>query len=324
MAVAVNAGRVDFDGTLDFSSIGAAARVVRHDFDSATAEEIVQRCVDAKATVLITKEVSVSADTIAHLPSTVVLICEAGTGFNNIDIVAARAKGITVCNVPDYSSRAVAQLVLAYALNHSVSMLSQQRMLAAGNRENFTDAVRVPLFELEGKTIGLVGGRGTIGSKVAELCLGLGMKVLVSSRRPAGPKDNPLIEVTTSLEHLLRTSDIVSLHCPLNEETKHLIDGPALRRMKRTAYLINTSRGGLVDQDALIDALRSDDIGGAALDVQAVEPPPADCPLYSMPNVCLTPHIGWKRKETRQRLLDIVAENITAFQGGRPVNVVNP
>ena len=325
VAVVVNAARVDFEGDLDLNSIRAVARVVLHNDDHPSEDVLVQRVVDASATIVITKEIPVPRSAIARLPTSVRLICEAGTGFNNIDIVAAREMGILVCNVPDYSSTAVAQLVLAFLLNHSVSLPAQQHMLSAGDRRNFTDRVQVPLFELQGKTIGLVGGRGTIGRKVTELCLALGMRVIVSSRHPvaASNGDDPRVEITTSLGHLLAASDFVSLHCPLTNETRNLIDAAALTLMKPTAYLINTARGGMIDQDALITALAAGTIAGAALDVQAEEPPPADCPLYTLPNVCLTPHIGWERKESRQRLLDAVASNMKAFVDGEPRNIVN-
>eukprot|EP00434_Breviolum_minutum_P034537 symbB.v1.2.030573.t1/scaffold3463.1/size92345/3 len=186
-------------------------------------------------------------------------------------------------------------------------------MLQKGNRDNFTKSLQVPHFELQGKVLGLIGGSGGIGSKVASLAEAIGMKVVITSR---SPKPNVL-----PLEELLRTSDFVSLHCPLNAETKHLINKDTLKLMKPTAYLINTGRGSLIKESELIEALESKTIAGAGLDVQETEPPSADNPLYGLENVILTPHIGWKRLETRQRLMDIVADNLTSFLAGKPVNV---
>ncbi|CAL1146449.1 unnamed protein product [Cladocopium goreaui] len=181
-------------------------------------------------------------------------------------------------------------------------------MLQKGDRDNFTKSLQVPHFELQGKVLGLIGGSGGIGSKVAALAEAIGMKVVITSR---SPKPNAL-----PLEELLRTSDFVSLHCPLNADTKHLINKDTLKLMKPTAYLINTGRGSLIKEPELIEALQNKTIAGAGLDVQETEPPAADNPLYSLENVILTPHIGWKRLETRQRLMDIVADNLTAYLSG--------
>jgi len=256
----------------------------------------------------------VSGSVIAQFPDSVKLIQEAGTGFNNIDLAAAKAKGITVCNCPAYSSDAVAQLVITFVLNFSCSMVPQMRMLSQGNRDNFTKCLQVPHFELGGKTIGLIGGSGGIGSKVASLAEAMGMKVIITSR---SPKPNAV-----PLEELLRTSDFVSLHCPLNDETRGIINKATLGLMKPTAFLINTGRGPLVKEDELIEVLKAGQIAGAGLDVQEVEPPANDSPLYQLENVILTPHIGWKRLETRQRLMDIVTANLDAFAKGNPINVV--
>jgi len=188
------------------------------------------------------------------------------------------------------------------------------RMLAKGDLDNFTKCLQVPHFELQGKTLGLIGGSGGIGSKVAEIASSLGMKVIITSR---SPKPNAV-----PLEELLRTSDFVSLHCPLNADTKHLMDKSKLGMMKSTAFLINTGRGGLVKEEDLIEVLTDRGIAAAALDVQDPEPPSPESPLYKLDNLILTPHIGWKRLETRQRLMDIVADNVAAFLKGDPVNVV--
>eukprot|EP00401_Gymnodinium_catenatum_P079456 CAMPEP_0117516112 /NCGR_PEP_ID=MMETSP0784-20121206/30926_1 /TAXON_ID=39447 /ORGANISM="" /LENGTH=315 /DNA_ID=CAMNT_0005311947 /DNA_START=36 /DNA_END=979 /DNA_ORIENTATION=+ len=310
-AVIVNAGRLDFDQGLDLSKLAAHVEVTRFESDP-TPDEILSRVEGQN--IVITKEIPVPGDIIAMFPESVKLIQEAGTGFNNVDLEAAKAKGITVCNCPAYSSDAVAHLVITFILNFSCSMVPQMRMLAKGNRDNFSKCLQVPHFELGGKTLGLIGGSGGIGGKVADIARNLGMKVVITSRSPK-PDAVPLDE-------LLQTSDFVSLHCPLNAETKHTINKPRLEMMKKTAFLINTGRGGLIMESDLIEALQNGVIAGAGLDVQETEPPAPDNPLYTLENVILTPHIGWKRLETRQRLMDIVADNIAAFNQSSPVNVV--
>mmetsp|Transcript_8924 Transcript_8924/g.16032 ORF Transcript_8924/g.16032 Transcript_8924/m.16032 type:complete len:328 (+) Transcript_8924:47-1030(+) len=319
-AVLVNAFRLDFNPNqpLDLQRLEALIDLARFDSD-ATADEIVQRAEGQE--ILITKEIPVPADAIKRLPDSVRLICEAGTGFNNIALDAARERGITVCNCPAYSTDAVAQLVITFMLNFSCSLVPQQRMLFEGNRENFSKALQLPHFELAGKTLGLVAGSGAIGSKVAQLAKLMGMNVLISSRKPQGAGSDG-IEITT-VEDLLSRSDFVSLHCPLTPDTRHLINASALKQMKPSAFIINTARGPIIHEGDLIEALKAGTIAGAGLDVQDVEPPPQDSPLYTLPNVILTPHIGWKRFETRQRLMDFVAQNVDAYLKGTPTNVVS-
>ena len=319
--VVVNAGRLDYENNrLDLSCIDNAlgAPLTRHDDHTPSPAEITARCEGFD--VVISKEVPVD---VASLPDSVRLICEAGTGFNNVDLDAARAKGITVCNVPSYSSDAVAHLVITFVLNFSSSLVRQHRALARGDTSNFpsfTSFGALPHFELGGKTIGLVGGTGAIGTKVAEIARVLGMNVLVWSR---SAKSCETYEAAANLDDLLARSDFVSVHCPLTDATKHLIDADALKRMKPSAYIINTSRGPVINQDDLISALTDGTIAGAGLDVQDPEPPVEGSPLYSLENVILTPHIGWKRVESRQRLMNTVAENIKAFFNGNPINVVS-
>ncbi|CAK9080496.1 unnamed protein product [Durusdinium trenchii] len=309
--VLINAERLDFDHKLDLSKLSEIADVTRFESD-ASPEEILERVQGQD--IVISKEIPIPGSIIAKFPPSVRLIQEAGTGFNNVDLPAAKAKNVMVCNCPAYSSDAVAHLVFTLILNFSCSLVPQMRMLQKGNRDNFTKSLQVPHFELQGKILGLIGGSGGIGSQVAALAEAIGMKVVITSR---SPKPNAL-----PLEELLETSDFVSLHCPLNAETKHLINKDTLKLMKPTAYLINTGRGSLIKEPDLIEALEQKAIAGAGLDVQETEPPPEDSPLYTLENVILTPHIGWKRLETRQRLMDIVAANLTAFLAGKPVNVV--
>jgi len=201
--VLINAGRLNFDKGLDFSKLSESTELTFCETD-ATPEEILERVQGHD--IVISKEIPVPGDVISKFPDSVKLIQEAGTGFNNIDLAAAKAKGITVCNCPAYSSDAVAQLVITFILNFSCSLIPQMRMLAKGDLDNFTKCLQVPHFELQGKTLGLIGGSGGIGSKVAEIASSLGMKVIITSR---SPKPNAV-----PLEELLRTSDFLACIAP--------------------------------------------------------------------------------------------------------------
>ncbi|MGI6074741.1 MAG: 2-hydroxyacid dehydrogenase [Pyramidobacter sp.] len=306
-----NAEKMDYDGTLDFSVPGCDVRLC-----SAESEGDILRFAEG-ADVLVSKELPLPAKLIEALPPEVQLICEAGTGYNNIALAAADARGIAVCNVPAYSTQRVAHTAVMLMLNLASSMRAQMAMLERGDHRNFTEHLLLPHVELNGKTLGVIGA-GHIGSEVIKIALALDMKVLVFSRRRF---DRASVS-NVPLEELLRRSDFVSLHCPLTAETRHLINDETLALMKKSAFLINTARGALVDEAALIRALKEGKIAGAGLDVQEQEPPEEDNPLYAMENVILTPHMGWKGKETRQRLVSGVAADIVAFFDGAPVNVV--
>ena len=310
--VVVNAEKIDYDGNMDFSSMGENAEI----YPDSTAEEILARAEGAE--VLVTKELPVNGELIRNLPKSVKLICEAGTGYNNIDLDACRERGIMVCNVPSYSSERVAHTVIMMILNLSSSMVRQQRMLFEGNHDNFTKRLMVNHVEVNGKTLGIVGA-GHIGREVIRVAKAMDMKILACSRRKKEDEDGIHY---VSLEELLKESDYVSLHYPLTEETRHMIDGEKLALMKPTAFLINTARGALIDEEALIEALQKGVIAGAGLDVQEEEPPREGSPLYTMDNVILTPHMGWRGLETRQRLIDLTAENIRAYMDGKPKNVI--
>ena len=310
--VVVNAAKMNFDGKLDFSSLSDDVQV----FADSSPEELLQRIQGAD--VVVTKELPVPAELLAQFPASVRLLVEAGTGYNNIDLPAAKAKGITVCNIPAYSSQRVAHTAIMLMLNLASSMQVQLAMLARGDHQNFTQHPLVPHIELNGKTLGVLGA-GHIGRQVIRIAQTMEMNVLVATRTPR-PDEEGIRYV--SCEEMLRESDFVSLHCPLNEKTHHVIDAAALSLMKPTAFLINTSRGALIDEMALIKALQAHEIAGAGLDVQEQEPPADNNPLYTMPNVILTPHMGWKGMETRQRLVSIIADDIHQFMAGTPVNVV--
>jgi glycerate dehydrogenase len=204
-------------------------------------------------------------------------------------------------------------------LNLASSMQVQMAMLAYGDHRNFTEHLMVPHEELNGKTLGVIGF-GHIGKAVIAVARAMEMNILVATRTPRSDRDG--IRFTTQ-ENLLTKSDVVSLHVPLTPQTHHLMNATTFAMMKPGAFLINTARGGLVDEDALIEALRNHEIAGAGLDVQEHEPLADDSPLFGMSNVIVTPHIGWRGLETRQRLVGVVADDIVAFVSGQPKNQVN-
>jgi lactate dehydrogenase and related dehydrogenases len=311
--VVLNAKKMNFDGKLDFSILSSDVTV----FDDTTEQQLQERIQGAD--ILVTKEMPLRAEMIQEFPESVKLICEAGTGYNNIDLEATEKKGITVCNIPAYSSERVAHTAIMMLLNLSSTMQVQMKMLACGNHDNFTGNLQVPHVEVNGKTLGVIGA-GHIGRKVIKIAQALDMNILVYSR--TAREDEEGIRYV-SLEELLKNSDYVSLHCPLTESTRHMINRETLSLMKPSAFIINTSRGALIDETALIEALENAAIAGAGLDVQEVEPPKENSPLYTMDNVLLTPHMGWKGLETRQRLLSILADNIKRFMEGNPIHVVS-
>ena len=311
--VVVNASKMNYDHLLDFSVLSNDVQV----YDDSTNEEVIERIQGAR--VVVTKELPVGADLLSQFPDSVKLIVEAGTGYNNIDLDAARAKGITVCNIPAYSTERVAHTVIMMLLNFSSTMQQQIGMLAKGDRSNFTKYLQVSHTEVNGKTLGVVGA-GHIGMEVIKVAKALGMNVLVHTRTPKADGDGIRY---VSLDELLEHSDYITLHCPLNEQTKHMINKDTIAKMKSSAVIINTGRGALINEADLCDALAAKRIHGAGLDVQEVEPPAEDSPLYTLDNVIITPHMGWKGLETRQRLVGIIRDNVQAFLKGEPINVVS-
>ena len=311
--VVLNAAKMNYDGNLDFSILSDDVTV----YDDTTPDQLLERIQGAG--VVVTKEMPVSGDLIRQFPDSVKIICEAGTGYNNIDLAAAREKGIIVCNVPSYSSERVAHTAIMMILNLSSTMQTQMKMLAKGDHSNFTKHLQVPHVEVNGKTLGIIGA-GNIGRAVIKIAKALDMDILVYTRTPCEDSDGIRY---VDLDTLLANSDYISLHCPLTPQTRHIINKETLSKMKPSAFLVNTSRGALVDEPALIEALQNGVIAGAALDVQETEPPAEDNPLYTLDNVILTPHMGWKGLETRQRLVSILDGNIKAFFAGNPRNVVS-
>lgn len=311
--VVVNAGKMNYDHALDFSILSNDVQV----YEDSTNAELIERIQGAR--VVVTKELPVSADLLSQFPDTVELIVEAGTGYNNIDLNAAKERGITVCNIPAYSTERVAHTVIMMILNFASTMQQQIGMLAKGDRSNFTKYLQVSHTEVNGKTLGVVGA-GHIGMEVIKVAKALGMNILVHTRTPKADGDGIRY---VSLDELLANSDYITLHCPLNDQTKHLINKETIGKMKPNAVIVNTGRGPLINEADLCEALAAKRIAGAGLDVQEVEPPAEDSPLYTLDNVIITPHMGWKGLETRQRLVGIIRDNVQAFFKGEPINVVS-
>ena len=311
--VVVNASKMNYDQALDFSVLSSDVQV----YDDSTNAELIERIQGAR--VVVTKELPVGAELLSQFPDTVKLIVEAGTGYNNIDLNAAKERGITVCNIPAYSTERVAHTVIMMILNFASTMQQQIGMLAKGDRSNFTKHLQVSHTEVNGKTLGVIGA-GHIGMEVIKVAKALGMNILIHTRTPKADGDGIRY---VSLDELLENSDYITLHCPLNDQTKHMINKETIAKMKPSAVIINTGRGPLINEADLCEALAAKRIAGAGLDVQEVEPPAEDSPLYTLDNVIITPHMGWKGLETRQRLVGIIRDNVQAFFKGEPINVVS-
>lgn len=287
-------------------------------YDRTSPSETVQRA--ANADVVLTNKVVLDREKIAQLPR-LKYIGVLATGYNVVDIEAAHERGIVVTNVPAYSTESVAQMVFA----HLLTVTNRTEHYAIQNRSGRWAASPdfcywdFPLMELAGKTIGIVG-LGNIGRRVAEIALAFGMKVkAVTSKSqeqlPAGIEK-------ADLQTLLSSADVLSLHCPLTANTRHLINADTLRLMKPTAILINTGRGPLIDDQAVANALQEGLLGAFCADVLTTEPPSSNNPLLSQPNAFITPHIAWASTEARTRLLQIAIANVRAFASGKPQNTV--
>ena len=314
--VVLNGAKVNFDGIIDYSVLaGSGDELVVYD----VCEDHGYAKIAEGAEVIVSKELPISRDDIMGLPDSVKLICEAGTGYNNIDMEACHARGIGVCNVPAYSSERVAHTAVMLMLMLASTMQKQISMLAKGDHTNFDKCLSVPHVELNGKTLGVVGA-GNIGRQTIAIGRALGMQVLVYNRTKR--EDSEGVHFTT-LEDVFRNSDFISLHCPLSDSTRHLVNKETLAMMKPTAFLVNTARGALIKEEDLIEALRNRQIAGAGLDVQEVEPLAGDSPLFTLDNVIVTPHMGWKGLETRQRLISILKDGIDGYRRGERVNRVD-
>lgn len=273
------------------------------------------------ADVVMTNKTPITAQLLDACPN-IKLICVLATGYNVVDCSAAAKRGIPVCNVPDYGTASVAQFTFALLLElcHQVGLHTQA--VHNGDWTACPDFCfwNTPQTELAGKTLGIIGF-GRIGQAVAKIASALGMHVLAHSRT-----EKPGFEAFcrfVSLEELLRSADIITIHCPLTPQTQELINKETLSIMKDGAILLNTSRGAVLDEAAVAEALTSGKLKAAAVDVACIEPIPADSPLLHAPNCIITPHMAWSPAESRQRILDCTVRSIQAFCAGNPINTVN-
>lgn len=288
-------------------------------YERTAVDQIVERAADAE--YVLTNKTPLSAETLRSLPK-LRYVGVLATGYNVVDIDAARALGITVTNIPSYSTMSVAQNVFAMllALTNRPEHYADEFQDGVWSRCADFSYANTPLHELSGKRFGIVG-YGNIGKAVARIAAAFGMEVCVVSSKPA----EALPEVVKmDMDTLFRECDVISLHCPLTPDTNGLVNATRLAEMRPNAILINTGRGPLIDEQALSHALRTGQIAGAALDVLSQEPPKADNPLIGAPNLIVTPHISWATVEARTRLMRIAAENLQAYLDGTPINVVNP
>ncbi len=287
--------------------------------DRTPGNQIVARAQDAE--IVLTNKTVLSRETILDLAK-LKYIGVLATGYNVVDIAAAKERGIPVTNIPDYSTHSVAQFTFALLLELAHHVGHHAQTVRDGRWKRSADFCYwdYPLIELHGLTFGVIGF-GKIGRAVAKLADAFGMKVLVHNR--SQPKDLPAQFELVGLEEIFSRSDVVSLHCPLTPENKQFINAERLARMKPGAFLLNTSRGPLLDEPAVADALNAGKIAGAGLDVLSVEPPKSENPLLTAKNCFITPHIAWATRASRARLMDIAIENIRAFLADAPRNVVN-
>lgn len=287
-------------------------------FKKTKPEEILERIKDAQ--IVVSNKVFIG-DILKQCPQ-LKLICIAATGYNNVDLTTATSLKIKVCNVPGYSTESVAQLVITFILALATNLTSYVQAVKAGAWQKHSQfcLLSYPIIELEGKKLGIIG-YGALGKRVATLAQAFGMKLLIaehsSSKKP--------IEGSVPLEQVLRDSDFITIHVPLTPKTQNLIQRKEIERMKSSAFLINTARGGIVNENDLAECLKERRIAGAAIDVLSKEPPREGNPLLdpNIPNLLLTPHIGWASLESRMRLIHILKENIDAFLHGVSKNLIS-
>jgi glycerate dehydrogenase len=289
-------------------------------YDRTPVDKVVERA--ANAEILFTNKTPVTEDAINNLPS-LKFIGVLATGYNIVNTEAAKAKGIVVANVPGYGTASVVQMTFALLLELCLRVQRHSDSAMEGKWANSADWCYwdYPLVELSGKTIGIIGF-GNIGQKVADVATAFGMNIIGNSRHWTDQTHRSNFR-WAEIPELLVQSDVVSIHCPLFPETKGLINKESLRTMKKSSFLLNTSRGPIMVDEDLADALNKDVIAGAGIDVLSVEPPSKDNPLFSAKNCIITPHIAWATKEARIRLMNTTVSNLSAFINGSPVNVVN-
>ena len=319
MKIVILDGYTENPGDLSWAGFEALGDVTVYDRTVGGEEEVIRRAKGAE--VVILNKTPLPASVIEALAPELKYIGVLATGYNVVDIDAAKRAGVPVCNIPTYGTTAVAQFVMALLLELCHHVADHSRSVKAGDWSRCPDFCywNYPLIELGGKTFGVIG-YGRIGRAAAKLAKAFGMNVVAYD---TFAKDDDVARIV-SLDELLAVSDVISLHCPLFPETKGIIGRDAIAKMKDGVLLINTSRGPLVDEDALAEALHAGKVAGAGLDVLCVEPAREDNPLLRESNCLITPHIAWAPKESRQRLMDIAVDNLCVWQAGAPQNVVNP
>jgi glycerate dehydrogenase len=305
-------------GDLSWEGIKSAGDLVV--YDRTPADQILERCRGAE--IVYTNKTPLGAETLNNLPS-LKYIGVLATGYNVVDTETAKKNGVVVTNVPGYGSVSVAQMCFALLLELCHHVQRHSDSVKQGDWANSADWCywNYPLVELSEKTIGIIGF-GNIGQKVADIATAFGMNILGFDNRHTDQSARKNFK-WSEIDELLTQSDVVTIHCPLFPETKGLINKESLRKMKKSAFLLNTSRGPIVIDEDLANALNEGVIAGAGIDVLSVEPPMADNPLFKSENCIITPHISWATKESRSRLMDITVNNLRAFLSGSPVNVVN-
>ncbi len=315
MKIAILEAKTVSRGDVSFDEIYKLGEV--REFPLTPVDKIVENVGDAE--IVLCNKTPFTADVLRACPNLKYIgLC--ATGYNNVDIKTCNELGITVCNVPAYSTAAVAQLVFSFILHFASRTSAYNKFVRNGGwikSETFSDFL-YPIQELAGKTIGIIG-YGSIGRKVAHIAQAFNMNVIVNTR--TAKQDGSVKFV--GLKELFSDADVITAHCPLTEETLGLINKETLSYCKPSCVIINTSRGPVVNEQDLADALNSGKIAGAALDVLCQEPMAEDCPLIGANNCIITPHIAWAPLETRERLVKVVAENVKAFIEGYPINTVN-
>jgi glycerate dehydrogenase len=305
-------------GDLSWDALNKLGDVTIH--DRTPHNEIVNRC--AGAEVVLTNKTPLDEATLNQLPD-LKYVGVLATGYNVINTAVCKNKGVIVANVPGYGTASVVQLTFALLMELTLHVQRHSDAVMDGKWTRSADFCfwDFPLIELEGKTLGIIGF-GNIGQKVGDVATAFGMNLIATGRRQTDQSQRKNFK-WVSVDELLEQSDVVSIHCPLTPETQGLINKENLAKMKPSAFLLNTSRGPVIKDADLADALNNNVIAGAGIDVLSVEPPPGDNPLFKAKNCIITPHIAWATKEARSRLMDIAVSNLSAFIKGSPVNVVN-
>lgn len=307
----INPGDLSWDVLKPFGKIIAYSRT--------TPEEVVQRIGDSD--IVLTSKVKIDEEVMKACTG-IKYIGILATGFDNIDIPAAKKRNIAVTNIADYSTPDVSEFVFAMILEHYNNIATHNESVLAGDWIKSKDFAYypVPRTELRGKVLGIIG-YGTIGQRVAAISSVFGLKVLINSR---STRNKPLFENCSfaSKDDIFKKADIISLHCPLTDETKDMVNEKNLKIMKHNALLINTSRGAVVNEEALAKALIKGEISHACIDVLSTEPMKADCPLLKVPNITITPHVAWATYDSRKRIIEISANNLKSFMKGDTLNRV--